>query len=402
MAPSRSSPPRSHSHPRASPTHASPTQHHTLLIDSKGAILACGNGVGGRLGLVDHPDPRSTAMAPRSLAVPRKLPFFGGERRATAIAAGIDYSLAVTDGGGLYSWGAAGAPLGYTQAHDQLTPRLVRLGGAGAAPLAEHVAAGGSHALVATRCGKVYYWGGSRRGHDESGPSGRGSCEMGVMDGDDQQWVVCPIRVDAIARSCIVHVAASGTNSAACARDGTLFNWDVGSPTVSRVKLPRSSAAIGGLRSHHHRGKPIARRVACGVSHTVALTTDGQLYGWDSGRAPHAVSLGSDPVVAISATRYTTVATTASGHVYTWEEHWHTGWVPQPARVPEIVQAACAVAAEHHYVAIVEQCMPRVPPLTLDLPPEGCDYSRTVRGGGSSVASQHGEMRSVTMVGGMA
>ena len=71
----------------------------------------------------------------------------------------------------------------------------------------------------------------------------------------------------------------------------------------------------------------------------MALTTDGRLYVWDGGRTPRHVSLGrGERAVSISAARYTTLAVTHAGHVYSWEEHWHTSWQPPPSRVAEVVQ----------------------------------------------------------------
>ena len=37
----------------------------------------------------------------------------GSPRRAVMVAAGLDHTVVVTDGGELFSWGAATAPLGY-------------------------------------------------------------------------------------------------------------------------------------------------------------------------------------------------------------------------------------------------------------------------------------------------
>jgi hypothetical protein len=76
--------------------------------------------------------------------------------------------------GELFSWGAAGAPLGYEDGGvDQLTPRAVRVPAlSGALPPAfAHIAAGTKHSLAASRCGKVYAWGANGRG--QLGLSGR-------------------------------------------------------------------------------------------------------------------------------------------------------------------------------------------------------------------------------------
>lgn len=126
----------------------------------------------GRLGLVD-----ANGEA-RSLAVPRRLPGFGGsaERRVVCVAAAEMHSLALTAAGEVFSWGAQAAPLGYdSAAHDQLTPRHVKLPaaahGSHGTPYGAHLGTSSGHSLVATRCGHVYAW-----GTNDKGQLGLGGC----------------------------------------------------------------------------------------------------------------------------------------------------------------------------------------------------------------------------------
>lgn len=90
------------------------SKHHTLLITVDGALRCCGLGVGGRLGRGDE----------RHVTVPRRVPL---RSRAVCISAGLDHSLVVLEGGEIFSWGSASAPLGYDAGGcNQLSPRRVR------------------------------------------------------------------------------------------------------------------------------------------------------------------------------------------------------------------------------------------------------------------------------------
>ncbi len=136
-------------------------KHHTLMVDTNGALLACGLGVGGRLGTGDE----------GALAAPTFVPLPSG-RRALAVAAGLDHSLLVTECGRVYSWGNRTAPLGYDLGADgglsehQLTPRRVRFAAppGEAAPHIVHVAASARHSLCVTRGGALYTWGSNAKG----------------------------------------------------------------------------------------------------------------------------------------------------------------------------------------------------------------------------------------------
>ena len=54
----------------------------------------------------------------------------------------------------------------------------------------------------------------------------------------------------------------------------------------------------------------------------------------------------STQAASISAARYTTLAVTTEGHVYSCTEHWHSDWAPRAERVTELSQVARAVASE--------------------------------------------------------
>lgn len=187
---------------------------HLLLVDEAGELHACGLGVGGRLGLGDE----ASHVGP--CRVPLPLPC----SRVRCVAAGLDHSLMVTQCGLLFSWGGAGAALGYeTKSEHQLTPRRVRLPApstSASPPLALHVAASATHSLACSTRGDAFAWGVGRSGQLGLRGSEPGAREVGVAD------AVSPRRVDSLPLHVqVASVAAGGEHSAACGACGSIYCW---------------------------------------------------------------------------------------------------------------------------------------------------------------------------------
>ena len=119
---------------------------HSLVLTDRGDAYSFGAGGEGRLGHGDLDE----AMEPRRIAS-------FGARRVASVAAGADHSLALVDGGSVYSFGSgASGKLGHGDAHFQWLPRKVE---ALACERAVAVAAGESHSLCVLRDGRVFGWG---------------------------------------------------------------------------------------------------------------------------------------------------------------------------------------------------------------------------------------------------
>jgi len=70
---------------------------HTLFLTGEGMLWACGDGIGGRLGLNDE----SVRLSPTRVGPQH----FGGAC-VTTVAAGFTHSAALTEDGKLYTWGS--------------------------------------------------------------------------------------------------------------------------------------------------------------------------------------------------------------------------------------------------------------------------------------------------------
>lgn len=143
-----------------------PGLHHTLVLTESGQLYSFGANTSGQLGRETTPEPGKWAHPTPTLVT---LPDQNGP--VVEIAAGREFSLAVTESGQLYSFGNNRfGQLGYDEnsgpgpdpfENNHQTPTLVSLPGDD--PVAE-VAAGAFHTLVLTESGQIYAFGRYRYG----------------------------------------------------------------------------------------------------------------------------------------------------------------------------------------------------------------------------------------------
>jgi alpha-tubulin suppressor-like RCC1 family protein len=120
--------------------------HHSLALTDDGTVLAWGNNHFGQLGIGNH----------QNKTTPVTVPLPAGTD-VTAISAGYDYSLALTSTGSIYAWGLGGAgQLGDGSLTNSLSPVLVNLPNG---TTATAISAGDRHALAVTNSGGVMSWG---------------------------------------------------------------------------------------------------------------------------------------------------------------------------------------------------------------------------------------------------
>ena len=134
---------------------------HTVFLMTDGAVWACGSGSYGRLGLGDT----AGRLVPARVGAEEAF----GQSKVLTIACGDNHSMAVTEEGGLWSWGyAVFGMLGHNDQGNRLVPTRVateRFGGA------KVVTAGGgcAHSAAVTADGAVYTWGRAAIGLDPAG-----------------------------------------------------------------------------------------------------------------------------------------------------------------------------------------------------------------------------------------
>ena len=171
--------------------------------------------------------------------------------------------MAVTDAGALYSWGGGSCgELGHGDHANQPTPRRVE-------ELTNvrvtAVAAGSVHSLAVSGAGALYTW-----GHGLYGRLGHG----------DHQDQPRPKAVEAVGQVVVRAVAAGQAHSLAVSEAGEVFSWGhgelgpLGHGDEEDWLEPLRIAGLGGVR---------VCAVAAGAVHSLAVGSDGAVYGWGCG-----------------------------------------------------------------------------------------------------------------------
>lgn len=246
-----------------------------------------------------------------------------------AVAAGWNHSLALTTDGQVYSWGQnQNGELGAETAgaYTSNVPLAVRIDGVLAGKTVIAIAAGFGHNLALTSEGKVYSW-----GMGGNGQLGNGTNEV-------NSYVPVAVTADgALAGKTVTAIAAGTSHSVALTADGQVFSWGsnyYGQLGENNINGSSSNVPVAVYRSGLLAGKTIIK-IASTFSHTLALSSDGQVFGWgnnDSGQlgngnytyyvgAPVAVDmtgvLGGKTVTDIATGFYHSLAL-AQGKIYSW------------------------------------------------------------------------------------
>ncbi|MEW2624211.1 Ig-like domain repeat protein [Streptomyces sp. NPDC048106] len=225
--------------------------NHSLALTSDGRVLAWGENLYGQLG--------DGTTDNRSTPVEAHLP---AGTRATAIAGstGGFYSLAATSDGRVFAWGINNSgQLGDGTDTNRSTPVEVHL------PPGVHattVAAGGAHSLALASDGRVLAWGFNANGQLGNGTTTNSST---------------PVETDLPPGVQVTAIAAGGYHSLALTSDGHVLAWgrnvlgQVGDGTTTNRSTPVETDLPPGVH---------ATAVAGGFSHSLALTSDGRVLAW--------------------------------------------------------------------------------------------------------------------------
>jgi alpha-tubulin suppressor-like RCC1 family protein len=297
--------------------------YHSLVLTASDQLHAFGNNAYGELGNTTNNGSFTANPAPALITLP------GEVGHVTQIAAGEGFSLVVTSSGQLYAFGSNGAgQLGTTVNSGATTanpmPTLVTLPGE-IGPVTQ-VAAGASHTLVVTSSGQLYAFGSNNTGQ-LGNPTNIGSGLPNSMP----TLVALPGQIGPVTQ-----VAAGGDDSLALTSSGQVYGFglnyygQLGSSTDSGTMTP-APPTLASLPA----GAGTVTQIASGGSHSLVLTSSGQVYafGWNyygqlgsttnntSGNpnpAPTLVSLPGEvgPVTQIAAGENHSLAVTSSGQLY--------------------------------------------------------------------------------------
>ena len=186
---------------------------HSLVVTEEGALYSFGRGIFGVLGHGSVGDERSPMMVDALCHV-----------RIADAAAGVNFSLALTEDGTVFSWGRnTGGQLGpgHKGGDEALPQKVEALSGLKVCA----VAAGCDISSAVTAAGALYMWGGG-----EDGRLGRG-------DTADQ---LAPKRVEALRDEWVVAAAVGDMHAIAVTRDGIVFGWGA----ADRLGLPEAAAVV--------------------------------------------------------------------------------------------------------------------------------------------------------------
>jgi hypothetical protein len=234
-----------------------------------------------------------------------------------AVAAGSSHSLALSTTGQVYAWGSNFfGQLGNGTTTDADLPVAVDLP-AGVRITA--IAAGGDHSLALTTTGQVYAWGANTDGQLGDGTT---------TDAD------VPVAVPAPEGVVITAIAAGTGHSLALSTAGTAYAWGFNASGQLGNGTTTDSTTMGAVSMPD--GATFSS-IAAGSSHSLALTTTGQVYAWGSnvfgqldsalvGSLPvdstvPAQPLGLPPLtafVAVAAGLNSSYALTSAGVAWVW------------------------------------------------------------------------------------
>ena len=229
---------------------------HTLALADEGHVFVSGSGASGQLALGDREDRQGMVRVGGDFSV-----------RVVMVSAGGGHSALQDSDGELWmsGWGAQGQ-LGTGGREDMLTPTRVpkwQFGGA----RVKMAACGHSHTLVLTEAGRVWAFGRGLFG------------QLGTGNQDDRTE---PTEVVGLLGVTITFVAAGFNHSVAVSGEGGIFTWGLGydgrlGHGGQEIELQPRNVEAGCF------GADTVVQAAAGAGHTAAVTAEGRLYTWGDG-----------------------------------------------------------------------------------------------------------------------
>lgn len=248
--------------------------NHTLAITFNGHVYSWGNNEHGQLGL--GPD------VPEMVKRPILNPYLSN---ITKLSAGNEHSVALTKNLDVYIWGSSSQ----TGLHDITTRHTPSKMEFFIDKKVKDIFCGGLHTIALTQKGKVYVWGST-----EGSQLGLPQDQVQRLSKNEEQAVKSPQLLRSLEQVSIVQVACGETHTIAMASDGKLFGW--GMSMYGQLGLGFSADSfepgIGMEKSKVHTPTeivwkssfandkpPVIKKIYCGSTFSLFITTDGELYG---------------------------------------------------------------------------------------------------------------------------
>ncbi|XP_068565986.1 probable E3 ubiquitin-protein ligase HERC4 [Cebidichthys violaceus] len=229
-------------------------QDHCLAVCASGQVFSWGAGDNGQRGIL----PNLLCNRLSRVAMPLQI-------AVIQVACGNSHSLALTNGGDVFSWGLnSHGQLGLgKEVMLQYVPDLI---GALSGVAVTQISAGATHTLFLTLPGLVYCCGANKSG------------QLGLNRVDEKgRFNVC--MVPALRPLGVSFISCGEAHSAVLTQDGEVFTFGEGSygqlghnSTANEVR-PRLVESLDGPAS----------QISCGRRHTLVLGTSGQLWAFGNG-----------------------------------------------------------------------------------------------------------------------
>lgn len=225
---------------------------HTVFLLQDGSVYTCGSNSCGQLG---HDKPGTSPELVGALDT----------QKITSVSCGQAHSLAVSEQGQVFAWGAGeGGQLGLGAIETTVRiPRLVKR-------LCDHrisqVMCGNQHCIALSRDGQLFTWGQNTSG------------QLGLGKGESSKLFPQPLK--SLAGIPLAQITAGGDHSFALSLSGAVFGWG------------KNRAGQLGLNDKQDRAVPCHIKflrsqkvvyISCGDEHTAVLTKDGGLFTFGDG-----------------------------------------------------------------------------------------------------------------------
>lgn len=262
-------------------------EFHAAALRADGTVVAWGSNVDGKLGIGTVGGQFATPQAVTGLA------------NVTAIAVGLDHSLALRSDGTVWAWGENDVcQLGLNDTNARAVATQVP----GLANVTA-IAAGGAHSFALRSDGAIFGW-----GFNANGQLGLGSVSTAVCQ---------PARVTALDGRGVVELAGGGFHSLARTSLGAVLGWGSnsggqagsGTPGSGNVLAPTVVSGLLGVTA-----------LAAGETHSVALRNDGTIRTWgnaSSGRLGNGTSGSMQSTSTPQVPNVSTVTAIAAGTNHT-------------------------------------------------------------------------------------
>jgi len=314
---------------------------HSIFVDKGGRLLTCGCDLA-RTGTAPAHyvvDPDADPTIGREICTPTPVPSIQN-RRIVSVATSFYHSLALSTEGEVYSWGNGqfGA-LGHgdvaekMRLSDSILPSRIE-----SLSRIERIAAGDWTSAAVDKNGRLFTWGRASIEYTEEELDGeqedfKGPSGLGYVLDAEAEYQLIPKRVDALSQDRVVDVALGEGFTLAVTDAGAVFSFGFSRDGALSHNSLESEVLPWRIEALVKTGRRLVA-VAAGSCHALALTEEGELYGWgyksDNGhgreeRTPQLVAaLIGQHVTFMHAQSTASCAVTEKGELFIWGDL--NGW----------------------------------------------------------------------------